>query len=90
MFKQVLVKMRERMRVGKLTISTHAFREMLDDNPLSSDLRHCVFHGEITERQWDENWDEWKYVITGDAVDGQAIALMILSSLRSIVSSDLL
>ena len=76
MFKRILVKMRERVRLGRLTIPDHAFQEMLDDDLMPSDLKHCILYGEIVERQWDEKWSEWKYVIEGDAVDGDSIEVV--------------
>ncbi|MDX2040895.1 MAG: DUF4258 domain-containing protein [Acidobacteriota bacterium] len=76
MFKRVLVKMRERVREGKLTLPTHAFRAMLDDSLMPSDLTHCILFGEIAERQWDLKWGEWKYVIAGEAVDGRTIEVV--------------
>ena len=73
MFQRVLVKMRERVRDGRLTIPTHAFQAMLDDALMPSDLKHCLLHGTITERQWDEKWSEWKYVVAGETTDGRAL-----------------
>lgn len=49
---------------------------MLDDGLLPSDLKHCLLQGEIVERQWDMRWQQWKYVVTGDAVDGRAIEVV--------------
>ncbi|MBI1763569.1 MAG: DUF4258 domain-containing protein [Acidobacteria bacterium] len=68
--------MRERVRAGQLTIPKHAFQAMLDDALWPSDLKHCVLHGTITERQWDEKWGEWKYVIEGEARDGRVIEMV--------------
>ena len=76
MFQRVLVKMRERVRAGKLTIPTHAFQAMLDDALMPSDLKHCLWHGTITARQWDEKWSEWKYVIAGETTDGRALEVV--------------
>jgi hypothetical protein len=73
LFQRILVKMRDRVRQGKLTIPSHAFQEMLDDGLMPSDLKHCVLYGKIVERQWDEKWNEWKYVIDGEAADGRSI-----------------
>ena len=76
MFQRVLVKMRERVRAGRLTIPKHAFQAMLDDALMPSDLKHCLLHGTITERQWDDRWDEWKYVIEGKTIDGRALEIV--------------
>lgn len=76
MFQRILIKMRERVRAGRLTIPPHAFQAMLDDALRLADLKHCLLHGTITERQWDEKWGEWKYVIEGEALDGRAFELV--------------
>ena len=68
--------MRERVRGGWLTISAHAFQEMLDDDLLPSDLKHGILCGEIVERQRDEKWGEWKYVIASESADGKAIEII--------------
>jgi hypothetical protein len=69
MFKKVLVEMRQRVRNGKMTLTLHAVDEMYDDDLLPSDIEHCILFGAINERQWDEDWHEWKYVIEGTATD---------------------
>jgi hypothetical protein len=68
--------MRERIRGGKLTIPIHAFRAMVDDGLMPSDLKHCLLQGKIVERQWDERWCEWKYVVAGEALDGRPIEIV--------------
>lgn len=73
MFKKVLVEMRRRVRNGKITLTLHAVAEMYDDELLPSDLEHCILCGDINERQWDEDWHEWKYVIEGTATDDSPI-----------------
>ena len=52
-----------------MTLTLHAVDEMYDDDLLPSDLEHCILFGEINERQWDEDWQEWKYVIAGTATE---------------------
>jgi Domain of unknown function (DUF4258) len=49
---------------------------MFDDGLLPSDLEHCILTGEITERQWDEAWQEWKYVIEGTGTDLGALEVV--------------
>jgi len=46
---------------------------MYDDDLLAADLEHCILAGEIIARQWDEKWDEWKYLIAGEALDNRSI-----------------
>ena len=73
MFKKTLIEMRHRVRNGKMTLTLHAVEEMYDDELLPSDLEHCILFGAIHERQWDEDWHEWKYVIEGTATDGSPL-----------------
>ncbi len=74
MYKSILLEMRDRVRRGKLTISYHTRRAMYDDNLFAADVVHCILTGEIVERQVDDVWQEFKYVIEGqsaDEIDGQ-------------------
>lgn len=73
MFKRTLIEMRRRVRAGRLTLPVHARDAMYDDGLLAADLEHCLLTGEIITRQWDEKWDEWKYIIAGPALDNRAI-----------------
>lgn len=76
MYKSVLVEMRNRVRLGKVTIPLHAREEMYNDDLLKSDIVFGILHGEIIERQWDNDWHEWKYVIEGEAEDRRAIEIV--------------
>ncbi len=62
MFVGVLKKFRNCVHDGKLVVTQHAFEEMNDDDLLQVDVERCILVGEIVERQWDEQWHEWKYI----------------------------
>ena len=76
MFKSVLVEMRNRVRLGRITIPVHAREEMYNDDLMKSDIVFGILHGEIIERQWDNDWYEWKYVINSEAEDGRSIEIV--------------
>jgi len=73
MFKSTLIEMRRRVKAGRLTLPVHARDAVYDDDLLAADLEHCILTGEITSRQWDEKWGEWKYIIAGESLDGRVI-----------------
>ena len=77
MFVRVLKKFRDCVRDGKLVVTQLAFDEMNDDDILQADIEHCILVGEIVERQWDKEWQEWKYIIAGKSIDKRAIEVVL-------------
>lgn len=78
--------MRAGVRAGRIVVPQHAFEEMNHDDLLQMDVEHCILMGEIVERQWDQYWQEWKYVIAGETRDGDAIEVVAkLGYHRSVV-----
>jgi hypothetical protein len=43
---------------------------------LQVDLEHRILIGEIVERQWDEDFHEWKYVVEGASTDGEDMTVV--------------
>ncbi len=76
MEKSVLTKMRAAVAAGRLVLTEHAVDEMAADDLFQFDLEHCILTGEITETQWDDDFQEWKYVIEGDCTDGAALVVV--------------
>ncbi len=76
MFKSILLKMRSRVRRGRMIVTIHAREEMYNDGLSTDDLEHAFLTGEIIERQWDDRWNEWKYVIAGECLRGRAIEIV--------------
>lgn len=68
--------MRRRIRAGRMTLTIHAREEMYNDHLTTDDLENGFLVGVIIERQWDETWQEWKYVIAGEALDGRSIEIV--------------
>lgn len=79
MFARVLKKFRDCVCNGNLVVTQHAFEEMNDDDLLQIDIEHCILAGEIIERQWDKEWQEWKYVVSGETTDGKPIEVVLKS-----------
>ncbi|MGI8670762.1 MAG: DUF4258 domain-containing protein, partial [Aridibacter sp.] len=61
----------------KLVVTQHAFEEMNDDDLLQVDVEHCILTGEIFERQWDKEWNEWKYIICGESTEDDIMEVVI-------------
>lgn len=76
MFSAILIEMRSRVRAGRMTLTVHAREEMYNDQLLTDDLEWGILAGTIVERQWDEAWHEWKYVVAGNALDGRSIEIV--------------
>jgi hypothetical protein len=72
----ILRKMRSAVRAGRVVITEHALDEMALDNLLQVDLEHCILISEIVEREWDEEFHEWKYVVEGESTDGEYMAVV--------------
>ena len=66
MYKNVLVKMREKIRKRQYVMTLHANEEMENDALTIFDVEHCILSGEIIEKQKDRNTNEWKYVAKGE------------------------
>ena len=76
MEKAVLTKMRAAVKAGRLVLTEHAVDEMIADDLFEFDVENCILTGDITERQWDDDSQKWKYVIEGESTDGQALAVV--------------
>jgi hypothetical protein len=79
MFARILTKFKDCVREGNLVVTQHAFEEMNDDDLLQADVEHCILNGEIVERQWDKQWQEWKYIIAGESADGRTFEVVLKS-----------
>jgi hypothetical protein len=68
--------MREKIRNRQYVMTIHAEEEMDDDGFSIFDVESGVLAGEIRERQKDQNTGEWKYIIKGRSLVGDAIAVV--------------
>ncbi len=76
MFGRVLIRMRDRVRGRQYVMTLHAEEEMSDDRLTIYDVEHCILTGEIIERQKDVRTGEWKYLVRGQTLDGDAIVVV--------------
>lgn len=68
MHEKILHEMRARVRRGNLVITVHGRQEMYNDGLLAADVKNCLLKGKIFERQWDEDYAEYKYLIQGPTI----------------------
>jgi hypothetical protein len=86
MFEDILKLMRECVRTDQAELTRPAYDEMNDDDLFVFDLEQCILTGSIFERQWDDDFQDWKYVVHGLSADGEKIATVAkLAEQREIV-----
>ena len=68
--------MRNLVRDGRYVMTTHADEEADADDFTVFDFEGAILTGQIVERQKEPESGEWKYVISGEAVDGRAMAVV--------------
>jgi hypothetical protein len=72
LFERVLLQMRGRIRTRKYVVTLHAEEEMNDDDLSIFDVESVILTGEITERQKEAGTAEWKYLVKGRTLSGDA------------------
>ncbi|MBI4568226.1 MAG: DUF4258 domain-containing protein [Planctomycetes bacterium] len=72
----VLTKIRERVKTGDYVMTRHALHEMDDDDLMLADVEGCMMNGEIVERQRDLSTGEWKYRLSGAALNGDPVEVI--------------
>ena len=76
MSERVQETMCECVRDGRFAFTRHAYDEMNNDDLFVFDLEQCIQTGTIAERQWDHDFNDWKYVVHGHGADGEEIAVV--------------
>ena len=76
MYERILQRFCESIRSLDYVVPVHAEEEMDDDGLSVFDLENAVLTGEIVERQRDQRTREWKYVLSGKALDGNAVCVV--------------
>ena len=76
MFERILSRMRKKIRERKYIMTLHAEEEMNEDGLTIYDVERGILTGQISERQRDKVTAEWKYLITGETVEGREIELI--------------
>ena len=68
--------MREKVRNRQYVMTLHAEEEMDDDSLSIFDVESCILTGEIRERQKEQDTGELKYIIEGNTLSGDNIAVV--------------
>ena len=68
--------MRDLVRHGLYVMTTHADEQADADDFSVFDVESAILTGKILERQREAETGEWKYVISGDAVDGRQMVVV--------------
>jgi len=76
MFELILAEMRKAARAGLVYLTEHARDEMDDESLTFQDVVNCILTGEIVNCQYDVARGENKYVIYGDCVNEDEIAVV--------------
>ena len=86
MYEKFLQKMQEKIRTRQFVMSLHAVEEMEDDQLSIFDVESCILTGRINERQKDSATNEWKYVVNGEALNGDPLFVVVkLSPIDTLV-----
>jgi hypothetical protein len=76
MFERILQQMREKVRALRYVMTLHAEEEMDGDGLSIFDVERVILTGQIIERQKDVDTGEWKYLITGESVEGVGVVVV--------------
>jgi hypothetical protein len=76
MYEAELRRMRELVRALRYVMTLHAEDEMVADALNIFDVESVVLTGSIIERQKDRLPDEWKYLVTGETIDGASATVV--------------
>lgn len=68
--------MRECVRQNKLIFTIHVVEEMDADELTKMDVEHCILEGQIATRQWDNDFEQYKYLLDGETMDGREIEIV--------------
>jgi len=76
MYDVELKRLRELIRSRRYVMTLHAEDEMDADGLSIFDIESVILAGHISERQRDRQPDEWKYLVSGQALDGAAATVV--------------
>lgn len=68
--------MRAAALAGRVYLTFHANRELKEDGLRYEDVINCLLTGEIVEQQFDVDRQEEKYLLYGDAQNGDEMAVV--------------
>lgn len=77
MYEKILQLLRDAIEIQSIILTPHAQEQMNEDDLLTFDLEHCVLVGTIVERQWDDSFKEWKYLVEGVSTDQEPMMAVV-------------
>ena len=75
MYERELEQMRLAVNEQRVQFTSHALDELADEGYLKADAYHCILTGEIVEDQYDLRYLQTKYIVFGDARNGNELGL---------------
>ena len=72
MFDRVLRRMQALVRASEYVVTLHGHEETEADRLTMYDVEHVILTERIVERQRDERTNEWKYLVGGETLEGDA------------------
>lgn len=76
MFDRVLRRMQALVRASEYVVTLHGHEEMEADGLTVYDVEHVILTGRVVERQRDRRRKEWKYVVEGETLEGEAAVVV--------------
>src|SRR2546425_7944743 len=76
MYDKILRQMRKAAQSKRIRFVPHALDELSKDNLAPKDAINCILTGEIIKDQYDDLYGEVKYVIYGDTLAGDEMAVV--------------
>jgi hypothetical protein len=76
MFERILAEMQEAATAGLVYLTEHARDEMAEDGLTFQDVVNCILTGGIVDCQYDVARGENKYIIYGDCVNEDEMAVV--------------
>ncbi len=73
MYSKVLEKMQRCVQQGQYVVRPHVHKRMRNRGLAIKDVERAILTGRIIERQWDNTYQEFKYIVRGMAMSGDEI-----------------
>ena len=77
MYDAELKRMRELVRARRYVMTLHAEDEMVADGLTVYDVESAILTGGIVERQKDRVSGQWKYLVSGRSLAGDAVTAVV-------------
>jgi len=75
-YDRILRQIQEKVRTRQYVMTLHAEEEMNDDGLSIFDVERGLLTGAIIERQKDPKTGEWKYLVKGQTLEDDAVAVV--------------